>query len=217
MKSANPPRLAVWLLEHFGPEANREALAGDLCENYRQGRAKTWYWRQVLAALQWRRLLFSFLLSALLGWWLTLPFFGEHPPFLLNRPIDMALITVFYFASTFVPAMMRRRLRVLLVLLIAAIVALLWRYYPDVANHYWIVFWMVASNFVFYSKPSTPPPYHLSMRELLIGDPFAEKKRMIAKLERSMEEATDPELQNAYATAIAALQRGESPMIKAAE
>ena len=28
MNSAKPPRLAAWLLQHFGPQVNGEALAG---------------------------------------------------------------------------------------------------------------------------------------------------------------------------------------------
>ena len=29
MKSAKPPRLAAWILQHFGPQFNSDALAGD--------------------------------------------------------------------------------------------------------------------------------------------------------------------------------------------
>ena len=73
MSSAKPPRLAAWILQHFGPELNQEALAGDLNEAFQQGRSKGWYWRQVLAAIRWRRLLYPLLGSALIGWWLTSP------------------------------------------------------------------------------------------------------------------------------------------------
>ena len=42
-----PPTVASWLLRHlaFGPD---DALAGDLVEQFQQGRSSLWYWRQVL-------------------------------------------------------------------------------------------------------------------------------------------------------------------------
>jgi hypothetical protein len=39
------------LLEQWGSGPNREALAGDLIEQYRRGRSPAWYWRQVLRAI----------------------------------------------------------------------------------------------------------------------------------------------------------------------
>jgi hypothetical protein len=44
-----PPRLATFLLHRLG-EGN-DALAGDLDEEYRAGRSRSWYWRQVCAAI----------------------------------------------------------------------------------------------------------------------------------------------------------------------
>jgi hypothetical protein len=49
VSAAAPPRLAVALLERLAPR--NEALAGDLAEEFRLGRSRTWYWRQVLAAV----------------------------------------------------------------------------------------------------------------------------------------------------------------------
>jgi len=51
MQSDDPPKLASWLLEHAGSLYRREALAGDLLEEYRAGRSDAWYWRQVLWAI----------------------------------------------------------------------------------------------------------------------------------------------------------------------
>ena len=49
MKSSRPTSLATWILDHFVP--NNEALAGDLIEQFRQGRSSLWYWRQVAVAI----------------------------------------------------------------------------------------------------------------------------------------------------------------------
>ena len=51
MTSAHPPRIAVWLLHHFGSSPNNESVIGDLTERYRQGRSRAWYWTQVLKAI----------------------------------------------------------------------------------------------------------------------------------------------------------------------
>ncbi len=42
--------LAVWLFQHLTRREHREALAGDLLEEYSR-RSDSWYWRQVLAAI----------------------------------------------------------------------------------------------------------------------------------------------------------------------
>jgi hypothetical protein len=51
MKSSKPPALATWLVEHLVPGNRNEALAGDLLEQFGQGRSVAWYWRQVLVAI----------------------------------------------------------------------------------------------------------------------------------------------------------------------
>lgn len=48
---ASPPRLANWLLRHFGPEPFLEALEGDLREEYCRHRSTWRYWREVCWAL----------------------------------------------------------------------------------------------------------------------------------------------------------------------
>jgi hypothetical protein len=52
-----PPKLALWLLKVWGSPYRNEALAGDLIEQYQEGRSRAWYWRQVVAAIlgaRWR-------------------------------------------------------------------------------------------------------------------------------------------------------------------
>ena len=52
-----PPKLAMWLLEEWGSCYHSESLAGDLIEQYREGRSRAWYWKQVIAAIlaaRWR-------------------------------------------------------------------------------------------------------------------------------------------------------------------
>lgn len=209
MNSAKPSRLAAWILQEFGPQRNQEALAGDLNEAFQQGRSKAWYWRQVLAAIRWRRLIFLLLASALLGWWVTSPVDGPAPN-VVSRPIDMATITAAYFASTVVPGMMRRRSRVLLALLIAAMFALLWRYQRDLAHHYLMFFWFIAFNFALYRERHARVSHRLTIRELVFGDPHAERQRLMEKLHLAMMQENDPKVRQAYAESIAALQRHES-------
>jgi hypothetical protein len=51
MRTAQPPRLATWLLLRLASGEKRESLIGDLAEHYRRGRSSGWYWRQVLIVL----------------------------------------------------------------------------------------------------------------------------------------------------------------------
>lgn len=51
MRRAQPPILATWLYERLAAGPAREALAGDLIEQYATGRSRAWYWRQVLSAI----------------------------------------------------------------------------------------------------------------------------------------------------------------------
>ncbi len=50
MKKSNPPRLALWWLEHGCPGPRNEALTGDLIERLREGQTRGWFWRQVFIA-----------------------------------------------------------------------------------------------------------------------------------------------------------------------
>jgi hypothetical protein len=214
MSSAKPPRLAAWILQHFGPELNQEALTGDLNEALQQGRSKAWYWRQVLAAIRWRRLIRPLLVSALLGWWLTSSIWEPAPTF-ASQSTDMAVITAVYFASLFIPGTMRRRLRVLLALMVAAAFGLLYSYDRDVANRYNMFFWLVAINFVSYRERPARGAYRLTVRELVYGNPAAERQRLMEKLHLDMLQETDPKVRQAYTESIAALQRHQSKDAKA--
>lgn len=46
-----PPRLATWILLRFADARVCDCLAGDLLEEFANGRSPGWYWRQVAGAL----------------------------------------------------------------------------------------------------------------------------------------------------------------------
>jgi hypothetical protein len=51
MRSAEPPRIARWILNHFGSSSNNAAVIGDLDERYHGGCSAAWYWHQVVVAI----------------------------------------------------------------------------------------------------------------------------------------------------------------------
>lgn len=51
MNRSKPPAIASWLLEHLTRRTGNQALAGDLAEEFAQGRSAAWYWRQVPLAI----------------------------------------------------------------------------------------------------------------------------------------------------------------------
>jgi len=51
MKTRHPPALASWLLDRLGYTALNPALAGDMLEEFRNGRSPAWYWRQTLRVI----------------------------------------------------------------------------------------------------------------------------------------------------------------------
>src|SRR5262245_37734033 len=51
MTSKEPPRIATWILKHFGSGPNNDALMGDLAEEYQHKDSALWYWRQTLKAI----------------------------------------------------------------------------------------------------------------------------------------------------------------------
>ena len=58
MTGRTPPQFALWLLARLGSPYHAESLAGDLIEQYQQGRSRAWCWRQVLAAILYARVRF---------------------------------------------------------------------------------------------------------------------------------------------------------------
>ena len=74
----HPPSLATWLLEHLIRREDNEALAGDLSEEFAQGRSVTWYWYQVFVAIlvalskelrtRWVTILFAVIVSGVVSY-----------------------------------------------------------------------------------------------------------------------------------------------------
>jgi hypothetical protein len=50
VKPTDPPALATALLELLIPPRTAAGLIGDLVEEYRKGRSRTWYWQQTIVA-----------------------------------------------------------------------------------------------------------------------------------------------------------------------
>jgi hypothetical protein len=221
VKASNPPRLAVWLLEEFGPKVNREALIGDLNEAMAQGRSSAWYWRQVLRAIRWRRVLYKLLIFAAWSWWMTRPGMWLNSP-LVSRPLDMAIFMAAFLAATYVPAMLRGRLRAELAVLIVVFFCWLYRgdygaYSYDIYYHYTTLGLFFLFRLIFFRKAPAPAPYHLTLLELVYSDPEAERQRLMEKLHLAMLQETNPDLRQAYAESIAALRSNETPAAKATE
>jgi hypothetical protein len=51
MRFSTPPVLATWLLSYFLPGSENDHIIGDLMEAFQSGRSRTWYWKEVLAAI----------------------------------------------------------------------------------------------------------------------------------------------------------------------
>jgi len=51
MPLKQPPRIATWLLKYFGSGPNKDAVLGDLAEQYARKDSALWYWRQSLKAI----------------------------------------------------------------------------------------------------------------------------------------------------------------------
>jgi hypothetical protein len=51
MSKRVPPKFALWLLKQWGSPYHGESLAGDLIEQFQEGRSRAWCWGQVSAAI----------------------------------------------------------------------------------------------------------------------------------------------------------------------
>jgi hypothetical protein len=173
MNSAKPPRLAAWILQEFGPELNQEALAGDLNEAFQQGRSKGWYWRQVGAAVRWRKHLYRLLVLVAGSWWMTSPDMWRNAP-LVSRPLDMAIFMAVLLPIRHLPGMLRGKQRAVLAVLIVVFFCLLHHYRHDLAFHYVFLDVMLISSL--FPRKALAPTHRLTFRELVYGDPNAEDK-----------------------------------------
>ena len=45
MTLKHPPGVATWLLKHFGSGPDKDAVLGDLAEQYSRNNNAAWYWR----------------------------------------------------------------------------------------------------------------------------------------------------------------------------
>jgi hypothetical protein len=66
-KNSDPPKAALWLLQHARPGGDNDAFTGDLVERFREGQTEGWFWKETFFALAVR------LLGAILRHW---PYFA---------------------------------------------------------------------------------------------------------------------------------------------
>ncbi len=109
MKSSRPPILVTKLLEWLASGPHGDALAGDLVEQYRQGRSAVWYWRQALLAIvvclaRDRTLGGPAILASLLVFLLLIVSVGRHPSSLGSGLLitDIALLSGYGVFSVWV-------------------------------------------------------------------------------------------------------------------
>jgi len=51
MTPTKPPRIATWILKHFGCGQDLDVVLGDLAEQYQSNHSAIWYWRQVVQTI----------------------------------------------------------------------------------------------------------------------------------------------------------------------
>ena len=105
MPSLQPPKLAKWLLVHFGCGPNNVSAVGDLDERYRRGCSYLWYWKQAFLTIVasffneiWRHKL-SAIRALLIGWFIKVMWFsvfsytyGRPPQRLFHEGIETSLL-----------------------------------------------------------------------------------------------------------------------------
>jgi hypothetical protein len=223
VKPLQPPATATWLLELFGPQHNAEVLAGDLLEEFGHGRSRGWYWRQVLEAIRWRRQLINFLLAIGYACFVSVSAGSGAPASRLFQAVAVAtaLLLVSYVPALLYDWMARGGLFAtiakgagLLLVVVLTTNFLANRYWGILNNLYAagsMALVILMSNLAFGGRPRRPP-FKMTYRELLFGDPQAERSRLISQLEQTASGETDPERQQAYALSLEALRHksGES-------
>ena len=92
MTRNTPPRWASWLLRHMADPYQREALAGDLQEEYLSRRSDAWYVRQVCGAILARAAPMihrrARVFGVILLWWTVLIWLS----LVLNRPFFVLIL-----------------------------------------------------------------------------------------------------------------------------
>ena len=87
MRTSRPPIIAAWILHRFGLSPETDVIAGDLLEEYQQGRSRFWYWREVIVAIltgTWSEVKqhsLSLLGAIAMGWILDLAWQSVITPF----------------------------------------------------------------------------------------------------------------------------------------
>jgi hypothetical protein len=106
MRTSRPPVIAAWILDRFGATPETEAIAGDLIEQYQQGRSRWWYWREVIVAI-FRGTWFEvrqhsplLLIAIAMGWILDLTWHSVITPFEYSL-IDRFVVLFAYFLGPF--------------------------------------------------------------------------------------------------------------------
>jgi hypothetical protein len=120
----------------------------------------------------------------------------------------MAICMAVFLASRYLLGMLRGRLRAELAVLIVVFFCWLYRFRYEIYYHYLILgVFVVIYGLRSHRIAVAPPPYHLTVRELIYGDANAERQRLIEKLHLAMLQETDLAVRHAYAESIVALKR----------
>jgi len=196
-------------LEHFGPEPNSEPLAGDLLENFCQGRSRIWYWRQVLTAIRWQiHLLQLLVLGAISAWYLTrVPGFWHSPTI---RLLEIVVVTAILFAIHCTNFLLSGPWKAALLLFLMSIAFLLFTFQLTAAFAERYSFFATIGIGLLLNRKHQKPAFPMTYKELLVGDDHKERSRLISRMEQSAVEETIPELRQVYAQAITVLRQKDS-------